>query len=271
MEETMIKIAVAGAAGKMGSRITALSKEYESIQLVGAFERKGHTDIGKDIGILTGVGELGISLSSGIEEIIDTVDLIIDFTSIESTKKNLKIASGKSKAMVIGTTGFSKEDLKEIETLTKTIPCVLASNMSLGVNLLLKVLQDVARVLGDDYDIEIVEAHHRLKKDAPSGTALKMAQVIADAVNRNLEDVAVYARKGIIGQRTKKEIGIQTVRAGDIVGEHTVLFGGLGERIEITHKASSRDTFARGALKAASWLAGKPSGLYDMQDVLGLR
>ena len=267
----MIKIGVAGAVGKMGSRITALSKEYEGIQLVGAFERKGHPDIGKDIGILTGIGKQGILLSEGIEKIIDNVDLIIDFTSIESTKDNLKIASIKGKAMVIGTTGFSKEDLKEIGTLTKTVPCVLASNMSLGVNLLLKVLQDIAMVLGDDYDIEIVESHHRLKKDAPSGTALKMAQVIADAVNRNLEEVAVYARKGIIGQRTKKEIGIQTVRAGDIVGEHTVLFGGLGERIEITHKASSRDTFARGALKAASWLAGKPYGLYDMQDVLGLK
>jgi len=143
--------------------------------------------------------------------------------------------------------------------------------MSLGVNLLLKVLQDVARVLGDDYDIEIIEAHHRLKKDAPSGTALKMAQVIAAAVNRNLDEVGVYARHGIIGQRTTKEIGIQTVRAGDIVGEHTVLFGGLGERIEITHKASSRDTFARGALKAALWLAGKPAGLYEMQDVLNLK
>ncbi|MBI4689993.1 MAG: 4-hydroxy-tetrahydrodipicolinate reductase, partial [Nitrospirae bacterium] len=175
------------------------------------------------------------------------------------------------KAMIIGTTGLSKDDMKEIEPLTKKIPCVIASNMSTGVNLLLKVLGDVARVLGDEYDIEIVEAHHRLKKDAPSGTALKMAQVIADAVNRNLDEVAVYARKGIIGERTKKEIGIQTVRAGDIVGEHTVLFGGLGERIEITHKASSRDTFARGALRAAIWIAGKPAGLYDMQDVLGLK
>jgi 4-hydroxy-tetrahydrodipicolinate reductase len=270
-EEKMIKIGIAGAAGKMGSRIAALSREYEDLLLTGVFERKGHKDVGRDIGTLTGTGELGILLSSGLEEIIDKVDLIIDFTSPESTKENLKIASGKGKAMVIGTTGFSREDLKEIEVLTKTTPCVMASNMSLGVNLLLKVLQDVARVLGDDYDIEIVEAHHRLKKDAPSGTALKMAQVIADAVNRDLEEVAVYSRKGIIGQRTKKEIGIQTVRAGDIVGEHTVLFGGLGERIEITHKASSRDTFARGALKAARWLAGKPSGLYDMQDVLGLR
>lgn len=270
-EENMIRIAVAGAAGKMGSRITALAKEYDGLLLAGAFERKGHQDIGKDIGVIAGTGEHGISLSPGIEEIIDAVDLIIDFTAVESTKQNLKIAAAKRKAMIIGTTGFSRDDLQEVESLSETIPCVLASNMSLGVNLLLKVLGDIARVLGDEYDIEIIEAHHRLKKDAPSGTALKMAQVLADAVNRNLEDVAVYSRKGIIGQRTAKEIGIQTVRAGDIVGEHTVLFGGLGERIEITHKASSRDTFARGALRAALWLAGKPAGLYDMQDVLGLR
>lgn len=267
----MIKIGVAGAAGKMGSRIIALSKEYQDMKLLGAFEKKGHAEAGKDIGMLAGIGELGIPLSSDIKEIIDKIDVIIDFTSVESTKENLKIASGKGKAMVIGTTGFSNADMKEIGVLTENTPCVLASNMSLGVNLLLKVLQDIARVIGNDYDIEIIEAHHRLKKDAPSGTALKMAQVIADTLDRNLEDVAVYARKGIIGQRTGKEIGIQTVRAGDIVGEHTVLFGGLGERIEITHKASSRDTFARGALKAASWLAGKPGGLYDMQDVLGLR
>jgi len=267
----MIKIGVAGAAGKMGSRITALSKEYGGLQLAGVFEKNGHKDIGKDIGPIVGIGDSGIELSGGIESIINKVDLIIDFTSVESTKENLRAASKSGKAMVIGTTGLTKDDLKEVYSFIKSIPCVMASNMSLGVNLLLKVLQDMARVLGDDYDIEIVEAHHRLKKDAPSGTALKMAQVIADAVNRNLDEVAVYARKGLIGQRTKKEIGIQTVRAGDIVGEHTVLFGGLGERIEITHKASSRDTFARGALKAALWLSGKPAGLYDMQDVLGLK
>jgi 4-hydroxy-tetrahydrodipicolinate reductase len=173
--------------------------------------------------------------------------------------------------MVIGTTGFSKEDMKEIDPLIRSIPCVMASNMSTGVNLLLRILQDVARVLDDEYDIEIIEAHHRLKKDAPSGTALKMAQVIADALHRSLDEVAVYTRKGLIGERAKKEIGIQTIRAGDIVGEHTVIFGGLGERIEVTHKASSRDTFARGALRAALWISGKPAGLYDMQDVLGLK
>jgi len=267
----MVKIAVAGAAGRMGSRITALSKEYEGLQLTGAFEKKGHKDIGKDIGTVVGIGNTGVTLVDSLESIIDSVDLIIDFTTISSTKENIKLTSSKGKAMVIGTTGFSKDDLKEISELTKKIPCVMASNMSMGVNLLLKILQDIARVLGDDYDIEIIEAHHRLKKDAPSGTALKMAQVIADAVNRNLDEVAVYARKGFMGERTKKEIGIQTIRAGDIVGEHTVIFGGLGERVEITHKASSRDTFARGALKAALWLSGKPAGLYDMQDVLGLR
>ena len=267
----MVKIAVAGAAGRMGSRITALSKEYEGLQLTGEFEKKGHKDIGKDIGTVVGIGNTGVTLVDSLESIIDSIDLIIDFTTISSTKENIKLTSSKGKAMVIGTTGFSKDDLKEISELTKKIPCVMASNMSMGVNLLLKILQDIARVLGDDYDIEIIEAHHRLKKDAPSGTALKMAQVIADAVNRNLDEVAVYARKGIMGERTKKEIGIQTIRAGDIVGEHTVIFGGLGERVEIIHKASSRDTFARGALKAALWLSGKPASLYDMQDVLGLK
>lgn len=267
----MVRIGVAGAAGKMGGRIAALSQEYEGLTLAGAFEKKGHKDIGKDIGGIVGVSETGIILSEGIDSVIEHVDMIIDFTSVEATKSHLKSASDRGKAMVIGTTGFSKDTLKEIEPFTRKIPCVMASNMSLGVNVLLRMLQDVAKVLGDDYDIEIVEAHHRQKKDAPSGTALKIAQVIADAVNRNLDDVATYARKGLIGARPPKEIGIQTVRAGDIVGEHTILFGGLGERIEITHKASSRDTFARGALKAALWLEGKPEGLYDMQDVLGLK
>jgi len=267
----MTRIAVAGAAGRMGSRIVALSREYPALKLAGGFEKKGHHAVGKDIGLVVGIGEIGVKLSDSPEDIIDSVDVIIDFTTPNSTKENVKFSSKKSKAMVIGTTGFSKDDMKEIEASMKSIPCIMASNMSTGVNLLLRVLHDVARVLGDEYDIEIIEAHHRLKKDAPSGTALKMAQVIADATKRNLDEVAVYTRKGLIGERTKKEIGIQTIRAGDIVGEHTVIFGGLGERIEITHKASSRDTFARGALRAALWISGKPAGLYDMQDVLGLK
>lgn len=267
----MVKIVVAGAAGRMGGRISALSQEYPGLHLVGAFERKGHKDIGKDIGSLVGLGDMGIRLLDSPKTIIDTADVIISFTTVESSLEHLRLASSRGKAIVIGTTGFSKENVQEVIGLTRNIPCVMASNMSTGVNLLLKVLQDIARVLGESYDIEIIEAHHRMKKDAPSGTALKMAQVIADALDRNLDQVAVYSRKGIIGERTAGEIGIQTIRAGDIVGEHTVIFGGLGERIEVTHKASSRDTFARGALRAALWVSGKVGGLYDMQDVLGLK
>ncbi len=267
----MVRITVAGAMGRMGNRIVVLSKEYEAIKLSGAFERRAHKDVGKDIGILSGIGETCILLEDNIEKAVDQADVIIDFTHASSTLEHLRTASARGKAMVIGTTGFTKEQLGEMAALTRNIPCVMASNMSLGVNLLLKVLQDVAKALGDEYDIEIIEAHHRMKKDAPSGTAIKMAQVIAEAVNRKLDEVAVYARKGMIGERTRKEIGIQTVRAGDIVGEHTVLFGGMGERIEISHRASSRDTFARGALRAATWIRGKAPGLYDMQDVLGLK
>ncbi|MFZ5906918.1 MAG: 4-hydroxy-tetrahydrodipicolinate reductase [Nitrospirota bacterium] len=267
----MVKIAVAGATGRMGSRITALANDYKDLKLSAAFEREGHQDIGRDIGTLVGIGETGVPLVDTLSSIISLVDVVISFTTVEASLEHLNIAASRGKAMVIGTTGFSKDDLKTVSRFTRKIPCVMASNMSMGVNLLLKVLQDVARVLGDSYDIEIVEAHHRMKKDAPSGTALKMAQVIASALNRKFDDVAVYSRKGIIGERKPKEIGIQTVRAGDIVGEHTVIFGGLGERIEIVHKASSRDTFARGALRAAMWVHKKPAGLYDMQDVLGLK
>jgi|SRR5208283_294003 len=267
----MKRIIVAGATGRMGSRIAALSKEYPEVQLCGALERKESKDIGRDVGLLLGTGETKVLISDALENIIGDGDVVIDFTIPFATMQNAKIAAENGKAMVIGTTGFSKDEIEGLRQWSGKIPIVLAPNMSVGVNLLFKVLKDVARVLGDDYDIEIIEAHHRMKKDAPSGTALKMAQVIADAVQRNLDEVGVYSRKGIIGERTKQEIGIQTVRAGDIVGEHTVLFGGLGERIEITHKASSRDTFARGALKAAIWVADRRPGLYDMQDVLGIK
>ncbi|MGD1076192.1 MAG: 4-hydroxy-tetrahydrodipicolinate reductase [Thermodesulfovibrionales bacterium] len=267
----MTNIIVTGATGRMGSRIIALSKEYPALNLVGAVEREGHEHVGKDIGVLSGVAEIKIRLTDKLQETIEKADVVVDFSSTHATMQHVRIAADRGKAMVIGTTGFSKADLESLKKVSSGIPVVLAPNMSVGVNLLLKVLSDVAKVLGDDYDVEIIESHHRLKKDAPSGTAMKMAQVIAQALGRNLDEVAVCERKGLIGERTKKEIGIQTVRAGDIVGEHTVLFGGLGERIEITHKASSRDTFARGALRAALWLHGKPVGFYDMQDVLGLK
>lgn len=267
----MVEVIVAGVAGKMGSRITALIKDYPDLKLVGAFEKKGHEVVGKDAGEIIGAGHMNIPIEDDLNKVIDRGNVVISFTTPEASLDHLNITLKNKKAIVIGTTGFTNEGVQTIREASKSIPIVFAPNMSVGVNLLFKVLKDVARVLGDEFDVEIIEAHHRLKKDAPSGTALKMAQVIAEALDRNLDEVGVYARKGIIGERTKKEIGIQTIRAGDIVGEHTVLFGGLGERIEITHKVSSRDTFARGALKAALWISTKPAGLYDMMDVLGLK
>jgi len=267
----MLNIAVAGASGRMGSRIIALSNDMKDLKLTAALEHKGHINIGKDVGDVIGIGKIGVLISDDIKNVSQQADVIIDFSSPSGTISNLKLISDKPVPFVIGTTGFSKDEIEQIGLYSRDIPCVFAPNMSVGVNLLLKVLADIAKVTGDDYDVEIVEAHHRLKKDAPSGTAMKMAQVLASALNRNLDDTAVYSRHGLIGERSQKEIGIQTVRAGDIVGEHTVLFGGLGERIEITHKASSRDTFARGALRAALWIRKQTPGLYDMQDVLGLK
>ncbi|MCS7203141.1 MAG: 4-hydroxy-tetrahydrodipicolinate reductase [Thermodesulfovibrio sp.] len=267
----MIRMTVCGAAGRMGSRVIALSKDYPEIKLTGAVEAKGHPKLGQDAGVVAGVGQLNVKIVDDLEKVIDDTDVVVNFTNPEATLEHLEIVKKYKKSTVIGTTGFSNEQIKVIQQAAKDIPVVLSPNMSVGVNLLFKVLKDIAVVLGDEYDVEIIEAHHRMKKDAPSGTAIKMAKVIADALGRNFDEVAVYARKGMIGERTKKEIGIQTVRAGDIVGEHTVIFGGLGERIEIVHKASSRDTFARGALRAVLWLSGKPAGLYEMADVLGIK
>ncbi len=267
----MLNMIVSGASGRMGSRIITLSQDIEELKLVGALERSDSADLGKDIGEVIGLGTLGVKITDNINDISGKINLLIDFSSPSAAVKCLRSISGDPIPVVIGTTGFSKDETEYIKLYAQNTPCVFAPNMSVGVNLLLKVLSDIAKVTGDDYDVEIVEAHHRLKKDAPSGTAMKMAQVLAASLGRNLDDNAVYARHGLIGERSEKEIGIQTVRAGDIVGEHTVLFGGLGERIEITHKASSRDTFARGALKAAQWVHKQTPGLYDMQDVLGLK
>ena len=267
----MTKIIVAGITGKVGSRLAALSFEYPEIELVGAFERPDHKDIGKNISSLIAINDTGVKLAGNLQEIIGCADVIIDFTAPEATINNARIAAANKKALVIGTTGMSKDQIAELTSLAKNIPVVFAPNMSVGVNLLLKVLADISPILAADFDIEIIEAHHRLKKDAPSGTAMKIAQVIADSINRDLDEVAVYTRKGITCERPRKDIGMQTIRGGDIVGEHTVMYCGQGERIEITHKASNRDLFAHGALKAAIWLNGKKPGLYDMQDVLGLK
>ncbi len=273
MTNAMIKAVVTGAAGRMGSRIVNVLSSSEGIRLHGAVERKGHPLVKQDACGPAGLPSSGtlVLISDDLHGTLKTGDVLIDFTHPESSMEHIKASAELHKPIVIGTTGFTKEQLDQVAKYALAIPCVLSPNMSIGVNLCFKVLAEIARTIGDDYDMEIVEAHHRLKKDAPSGTAVKMAQVLAQAVNRDLEAVGVYARKGMIGERSKKEIGIQTLRAGDIVGEHTVLFAGKGERIEITHRAHSRDTFAAGAIRAAKWIVGKKPGLYDMQDVLGLK
>ncbi|TSA03144.1 MAG: 4-hydroxy-tetrahydrodipicolinate reductase [Nitrospiraceae bacterium] len=267
----MVKIVVTGAGGRMGARLVSLVKESSDLQLVGALERKGHPAVGSDAGDVAGCGRTGVVVTDNLAALVERADVLIDFTSPEATLANLRVMAANRKAMVIGTTGLSAGQLAELKETAKSIPCVFSPNMSVGVNVVLKVLAEMARTFGEDYDIEVTEAHHRLKKDAPSGTALKIAQVLADATGRDLDKVAVYGRKGMIGERKRGEIGIQVIRAGDIVGDHTVLFGGPGERIEVTHRAQSRDTFARGALRAARWVVTRPPGLYDMHDVLGLK
>ena len=267
----MTKVVVTGAAGKMGNRIISLISAMADVELVGAVETTGHPLIGSDVGQVAGLGKTGVLINDNLVDCLSQADVVIDFTNHEASLTHLKIAAEKNCAIVIGSTGFTSDEMKEVKKMAAGTRCVLAPNMSVGVNVMFKVLEYCAGILKDDYDVEIVEAHHHLKKDAPSGTAMKMAQVIADKLERDLDEVGVYTRKGLIGERTKKEIGIQTVRAGDIVGEHTVIFGGIGERLEFIHRAHSRDNFAKGAIRAARWIVGQQNGLYDMQDVLGLR
>jgi 4-hydroxy-tetrahydrodipicolinate reductase len=256
----------------MGGRIISLIAQSPGIELAGAVERPDHPVVGRDAGeAVQGVGRTGIAVAGSLAACIAQGDVVIDFTAHDVSLGHLEIAAAAGKAIVIGSTGFTGPELKKAKELSASVRCVLTPNMSVGVSVMLKVLADVAAILGDDYDVEIVEAHHHLKKDAPSGTALKMAQVIAGSLGRDLDQVGVYSRRGMIGERTKDEIGIQTLRAGDIVGEHTVMFGGTGERLEFIHRAHSRDNFARGAIRAACWLVDQKNGLYDMQDVLGLR
>lgn len=267
----MIKVIIAGAAGRMGCRLVALIKDSTLLTLSGAIEGKGHHALGDDAGETAGCGRSGVPITEDFETLLDRGEVLVDFSAPEATLQHLRAVAQHRRAMVIGTTGFSAVQLEELKSLASQVPCVLSPNMSVGINLIYKVISEMAKTLGDDYDIEVIEAHHRQKKDAPSGTALKIAEVLAKAVNRELDQVGIYARKGLIGERKKGEIGIQTIRAGDIVGDHTILFGGMGERIEVTHRASSRDTFARGALRAARWVVRQPPGLYDMMDVLDLQ
>jgi len=267
----VIKVVVAGAAGRMGRRLVALLREDSRFRVVGAVEREGQADLGRDAGEVAGTGPLGVAVVDSLEKALPGAQVVMDFTAPAAAMAHLATASRQGVAMVIGTTGLTEADLARARELTARIPCVQSPNMSVGVNALYGVLAQVARTLGDGYDIEVIEAHHHFKKDSPSGTALRMAQVMAEALGRDLGQVGLYGRHGMVGERPAKEIGVHAVRAGDIVGEHTILFGGAGERIEITHRAHSRDNFAFGAIRAAEWVVGKPPGLYNFLDVLGLR
>lgn len=266
-----IRIAIAGAAGRMGKALIEATAANAAAILAGAIVRPTSSLVGVDAGEFGGLGKLNINIVGDIAQAIDHFDVLIDFSSPAATLANVKICAANNKPIVIGTTGFSESEKAELLAYQAQIPLLLSANFSTGVNLCFKLLDIAARVLGDDYDIEVYEAHHRHKVDSPSGTAVRMGEVLANALERDLKQVAVYGREGQIGPRPRETIGFATVRGGDVVGDHTVMFMAEGERVEITHKASSRLAFAKGAVRAALWLNNQKTGLFDMQDVLGLR
>lgn len=265
-----MKIAIAGASGRMGRILIEAVQHAEDALLSGALDLTGSAVIGSDSTAFLGTLS-GIPIESMLEKGLANAEFLIDFTRPEGTLRHLEYCAKHGIKMIIGTTGFDEDGKSAIAAAAQKTAIVFAPNMSVGVNVTMKLLEMAAKNFSHGYDIEVIEAHHRHKVDAPSGTALRMGEVIADALGRNLKDVAVYAREGVTGERDPSSIGFATIRGGDIVGDHTVLFAGIGERIEITHKSASRVTYAHGSLRAARFLAGKKTGLYDMQDVLGLR
>ena len=267
----MTQIAIAGAAGRMGKALIEATKANVLTHLTAAIVRPTSTLVGVDAGEFGGVGKLDVKIVGDIAQAINQFDVLIDFSSPAATLANAKVCAANNKPMVIGTTGFNESEKAELLAYQMQIPLLLSANFSTGVNLCFKLLDIAARVLGDDYDVEVYEAHHRHKIDSPSGTAMRMGEVLANALDRDLKQVAVYGREGQIGARPRETIGFATVRGGDVVGDHTVMFMADGERVEITHKASSRLAFANGAVRAAIWLSEQKAGLFDMQDVLGLR
>lgn len=270
----MTRIAIVGAAGRMGKILIEACNENEATTLTVATEHPQSSLIGADAGEVAGVGKNEVIIASSLDEAENDFDVLIDFTRPEPTMDHLSWCIAHNKKIVIGTTGFSEEQKAQIQASGEQSALVFAANYSVGVTLSLKLLDTAARVMGDYTDIEVIEAHHRHKVDAPSGTALRMGEVVAEALGRDLSECAVYGREGITGDRDRNTIGFETIRAGDIVGEHTVMFADIGERLEITHKASSRMTFAKGAVRSAIWVANKgndETGVYDMQDVLGLK
>ncbi|MFA6162011.1 MAG: 4-hydroxy-tetrahydrodipicolinate reductase [Methylobacter sp.] len=267
----MMRIAVVGASGRMGLCLIKAAALAKNAELAVAVSRSESLAIGRDAGELAGISVIGVKVVDNLAAVVDQFDVLIDFTRPDASMAFIETCRQAGKKIVIGTTGYSDAQKALITNAAKDVAIVMAPNMSVGVNLSLKLLEMTAKVMGDYTDIEVIEAHHRHKIDAPSGTALRMGEVIADALGRDLKDCAIYGREGNTGERDRKTIGFSTIRAGDIVGEHTVMFADEGERVEITHKATSRMTFANGAVRASVWLKNKQNGLYDMQDVLGLK
>ncbi|MDP5240762.1 4-hydroxy-tetrahydrodipicolinate reductase [Uliginosibacterium sp. 31-16] len=265
-----VKVAIAGASGRMGRMLIEAALQLPEVTFAAALDRADSPFIGRDAGELVG-NACGVVITADVDAALAVADCLIDFTRPEGTLAHLRIARRLKRAIVIGTTGFSPEEKALIGEAAREIPVMFAPNMSVGVNAVFKLLDVAAKILASGYDVEVFEAHHRYKVDAPSGTALRMGEVVADALGRDLGECAVYGREGVTGERKPETIGFATVRGGDVIGDHTVMFCGLGERVEISHKASSRMPYATGALRAAAFLQGKASGLYDMQDVLGLK
>ena len=266
----MINVVVTGAAGRMGTQIVRLVRATEGLTLAGAVDRPGPA-VGQDAGALAGLGPIGVPVVDALEKALADGSVVIDFTSHEASARNAELCADRGAALVIGSTGFTPEAKARVAAAARKVPIVLSPNMSVGVNVVFELVRQAARTLGADYDVEIVELHHKKKRDAPSGTAVRLGEIAAEALGRDPADALAYSRHGILGERPPWQIGVQTLRGGDAVGEHTVFFCGEGERVEITHRATSREQFARGAIRAAQWLAGRPAGLYDMADVLGLR
>jgi 4-hydroxy-tetrahydrodipicolinate reductase len=266
----MVNVVVTGAAGRMGTQIVKLVRTTPGLSLSGAIERPGAA-VGADAGVLAGLGPIGLAVTDDLAKGLAGATVLVDFTSHEASARHAEACAERGVAAVIGSTGFTPETRARVAAAARRVAVVLSPNMSVGVNVLYGLVRQAAKALGDAYDVEIVEVHHKLKKDAPSGTAMELAKVAADALGRDREKDLALARVGMIGERPPRQIGVQTLRGGDVVGEHTVFFCGQGERLELTHRATSREQFARGAIRAAQWIAGRPPGLYDMADVLGLR
>lgn len=266
----MVKVIVTGCAGRMGREICSSLISREGMELAGGTEVLGHPDKGANLLAMLGERGEGITVSDNLNEVIGDCDVVIDFTSPSASFEHFNIVADNGKAIVMGTTGFTPEQIKGMDERKSEVRCVRAPNMSVGVNVMFKLLAEAVKALGSEYDMEIVEMHHRLKKDAPSGTAARLAQICAEGTGRDLSSVGVYGRQGMVGERKPGEIAIMSLRGGDVVGDHTVIFAGEGERIEITHKCSSRKNFAIGAIRGVEWVVKQKPGIYDMQDVLSL-